>query len=63
MSVIGRLDDQVDEILITPLQRKNNREANEQEAEQPSSREATQIESDPSTENVATHNELPVWLL
>ncbi|HEV7377115.1 MAG TPA: hypothetical protein VGN95_20530 [Pyrinomonadaceae bacterium] len=63
MSVIGRLDDQVDEILIAPLQRKNNREAKEQEAEQPSSREATQIEPDPSTENVATHNELPVWLL
>jgi len=63
MSVIGRLDGQVDEILITPLQRKNNQEANEQEAEQPPSSETMQIESDSSTKIGNKHDELPVWLL
>jgi hypothetical protein len=63
MSVIGRLDDQVDEVLITPLQRKNNQEANEQKDEQPPLREATQIESDSSEKKRAERETLPVWLL
>lgn len=63
MSVIGRLDDQVAEILITPLQRKNNQEADEQEAAQPSSREAMQIESDSPGKKRAEREALPVWLL
>jgi hypothetical protein len=63
MSVIGRLDGQVDEILITPLQRKNNQEVNEQEDEKASSREPTQIESDSSRKIGDKRDELPVWLL
>jgi hypothetical protein len=63
MSVIGRLDEQVDEILITPLQRKNNQETNEQEAGQSPSRETAQIESGSSEKKRAERETLPVWLL
>jgi hypothetical protein len=63
MSVIGRLDDQVNEILITPLQRKKNQEANGREDEQSSTRETTQIEPDSSEKKRAERETLPVWLL
>jgi hypothetical protein len=63
MSVIGRLDGQVNEILITPLQRNNRQETNEQEDEQPSSRETKQIEPDSSRKIEDKRYELPVWLL
>jgi hypothetical protein len=63
MSVIGRLDGQVDEILITPLQRKNNQETNEQEAGQSPSREMSEIESNSSEKKRAERETLPVWLL
>jgi hypothetical protein len=63
MSVISRLDDQVNEILITPLQRKNNQEANVQEVVQPSPCETTQVEPDSSEKKRAERETLPVWLL
>jgi hypothetical protein len=63
MSVIGRLDDQVDEILITPLQKKNRQETNEQEDEQTPSRETNQIEPNSSEDKRVESEPLPVWLL
>jgi hypothetical protein len=63
MPVIGRLDDQVNKVLITPLQRKNNHGANEQEDEQASSRQTTQIDSDSSEKKRPERATLPVWLL
>jgi hypothetical protein len=63
MSVIGRLDDQVDEILITPLRRKNEHETTEQKDEQSSLSETTQTQSHASKKGVEKRNELPVWLL
>ena len=63
MSVIGRLDEQVDEILIAPVQRKKNQETNERNDEQLPSDETPQIESNPSTKGRAEREELPVWLL
>jgi hypothetical protein len=63
MSVIGRLDDQVDEILITPLRKKNQQERNEQEDEKASSRETAQIGPDSSEDKRVERETLPVWLL
>jgi hypothetical protein len=61
MSVIGRLDEQVDEVLIEPLQRKNKQEANEQEDEHVPSR--VQTESESIVKKRAESDALPVWLL
>jgi len=65
MSVIGRLDEQVDEILITPLSkagRVEDRPAPEREPEgdyppEPPGETAT------ADESAAKDDELPVWLL
>lgn len=65
MSIIGRLDKQVDEILISPLDRNRQRAP---EAQQPADA-ATPEEAQPSNhahENPPPRNEkdeLPVWLL
>ena len=65
MSVIGRLDKQVDEILISPLDRNRQRTP---PAQQPAEA-ATPAEAEPPThahENPLPRNEkdeLPVWLL
>ena len=74
MSVIGRLDEQVDALLINPLKKRGTREADEEAAQQP-------IETTPQSVPVASaksratsnakragregsaQDELPVWLL
>jgi hypothetical protein len=63
MSVIGRLDGEVDEVLISPLQRKNKQETNEQEDEHAPAREPVQTESESTIKKRAESDTLPVWLL
>jgi hypothetical protein len=62
MSVIGRLDEQVESILISPLGKK--RDAPEQ-PEQPSAQETNTLrEEESSAQETRTRSpELPVWLL
>jgi hypothetical protein len=65
MSVIGRLDKQVDEILINPL---SKRRRGDEEPAPPSQTEADPTPSHPSEtanadETSARDDELPVWLL
>ncbi len=61
MSVIGRLDDQVDEILITPLSKRRR----DEEPAPPPSPEADPPPVEPADkdETSAKEDELPVWLL
>lgn len=60
MSVIGRLDEQVDEVLIRPLSKKNEQETSARENE-------NQALSEPIEESAEKQDrkrdELPVWLL
>lgn len=71
MSVIGRLDDQVDAVLIEPLKRSGQRKAespaevNDKERAPSSHSEAQapdELES-PRSERAVRAEELPVWLL
>ena len=69
MSVIGRLDEQVDAVLIAPLNR--NRPPQTAAQKQPSDEQASQSptglqtpEDDESSQNERAEREgLPVWLL
>jgi hypothetical protein len=61
MSVIGRLDKQVDEVLIAPLE-KNIRKAKKMEREVSSSDETAKVK-DQSANEKDENRELPVWLL
>lgn len=60
MSVIGRLDEQVDEVLIKPLAKTNRPETDEQKDDENSaSRAATPEDAEPTP----ARERLPVWLL
>ncbi|HEX8494381.1 MAG TPA: hypothetical protein VF658_16165 [Pyrinomonadaceae bacterium] len=73
MAVIGRLDDQVDSVLIAPLDRnrRGTAEAQEEEQQQPENRQpaSSQMSAPASDETKDLQNEqaereeLPVWLL
>jgi hypothetical protein len=63
MSVIGRLDEQVDKVLISPLAGKNERETNEQDNDSDASRVATRTTSESLKKRDAERDTLPVWLL
>ncbi|HEX7998210.1 MAG TPA: hypothetical protein VF528_07460 [Pyrinomonadaceae bacterium] len=69
MSVIGRLDDQVDRVLIAPLNKNRQRETDDREPaldeHSASSRPARQIrqENEGSQDEQPAPEELPVWLL
>jgi len=69
MPVIGRLDDQVDAVLIKPLGRRDEQEADAATAlspeniAQPQTATQTAGESDISSDTHARREELPVWLL
>jgi hypothetical protein len=63
MPVIGRLDGQVDEVLITPLERRRERErpdAPSNDAQPPPPEPA---DEPPAGETSPAPGELPVWLL
>jgi hypothetical protein len=62
MSVIGRLDEQVNEILINPLSR---RRSDEEEPAPPPAPEADPPpdENADKDETAEGHGELPVWML
>ena len=66
MAVIGRMDEQVDAVLIEPLRRKGERAADRRD---PTAGEAaparppiTPVQSEDADAPAAAH-ELPVWLL
>lgn len=68
MPVIGRLDGQVDEVLIAPLERRRRRDGDESRDGEPSG--ATENRNDlekqssrDEPEKRAARGELPVWLL
>ena len=63
MPVIGRLDGQVDEVLISPLERGRQRESSDAPAgdAQPPPPEPT--DESPRGETSPAPDELPVWLL
>ena len=66
MSVIGRLDGQVDDVLIKPLSKKGERVgANEDAPAQPSAPPPADAESPAgdATDRERPPRELPVWLL
>lgn len=63
MSVIGRLDEQVDKVLISPLAGKNEQETSEQDNDSDASRAATPTKSDSLKKRNAERDTLPVWLL
>ena len=64
MSVIGRLDEQVDAVLISPVSRQRGRE----ETNTPDARDEFPKSEDPRAEetehqNTREQERLPVWLL
>ncbi len=70
MSVIGRLDEQVDAVLIAPLARKGEGQAPQRCAaepheniEQPRTATRTEGETEDAESTRARRDELPVWLL
>jgi hypothetical protein len=62
MSVIGRLDERVDEVLIAPVE-KNQRKVKKAESEISTSDEAAEMKGQSANERNAERKELPVWLL
>jgi hypothetical protein len=62
MSVIGRLDNQVNEKLIEPLARKHQQETNEQREKTKTLPVTTEIEVE-APKRETKRNDLPVWLL
>jgi hypothetical protein len=63
MSVIGRLDDQVENVLITPVKRQQQRTPDE-EPRSPQQVPATEArEAEPESERHEADAPLPVWLL
>ena len=66
MSVIGRMDKQVEDVLISPLARNNNQnqeaETND-ETTSPLARRQSERETAPAQKRRAEQDELPVWLL
>ena len=60
MSVIGRLDEQVDEVLIRPLSKKDKKETTEREKENQALREPIEEITEKQDRK---RDELPVWLL
>jgi hypothetical protein len=72
MPVIGRLDEQTEAVLITPLEKRDERkpgraaqdERAPDAAEHPShTKRRTPGDDESSPDKPARHNELPVWLL
>ena len=61
MPVIGRLDKQVDERLITPVSKR--RRDDERATEQTEEPDATPTQTPPANESSVKADELPVWLL
>ena len=60
MSVIGRLDEQVDEVLIRPLSKKDKQETTKRENENQALREPIEEITEKQDRK---RDELPVWLL
>ena len=69
MPVIGRLDGQVDEVLISPISRRQREEEpppstkNEETTEPSGSSDRTPFQTPNRDESSANADELPVWLL
>lgn len=65
MPVIGRLDDQVDEVLIKPLSKRRGVEDEQTTSKQaPLTESPTEAEPQPATrDEKSEEEELPVWLL
>jgi hypothetical protein len=68
MSVIGRLDDQVNEIIIKPVNSRQRPESEDsttplQEGAQPSARTAKENQTHDERAKPNAQPELPVWLL
>lgn len=62
MSVIGRLDEQVNEVLIEPLKKKEP-QRNEPKDERPLAGKTMPTESVSAEKNQVERERLPVWLL
>ena len=58
MPVIGRLDEQVNDILITPLEKRRERDDEPDEPPPP-----VTTEPEPAGETAPPRDELPVWML
>ena len=69
MPVIGRLDGQVDEVIISPISRRRRGEEspadskNEETPEPSDSPDPAPSQTPPTDESSANADELPVWLL
>jgi hypothetical protein len=66
MSVIGRMDKQVDDVLISPVARKNQQARETPEGdEKTATRDESLLEREtpPSRNRTTGQNDLPVWLL
>jgi|GEM_PF-2170696 len=63
MPVIGRLDDQVEAVLINPLRRPTPDEAEREQTAIPPAVSAERDEADSSAEKSEADSPLPVWLL
>ena len=69
MPVIGRLDGQVDEVIISPISRRRREEApppvhqNEETSEPSDTPDRVPSQTPPAGESSAEADELPVWLL
>jgi len=61
MPIIGRLDEQVDERLISPISKR--RRDDEHTTEQTEEPDATPTQTPPADESSFKTDELPVWLL
>jgi hypothetical protein len=64
MPVIGRLDEQVEDVLISPVSKRRRDERPLQKEEDPAERpDDTPAQTPPQDESSANSGGLPVWLL
>jgi hypothetical protein len=64
MPVIGRLDEQVEDVLISPVSKRRRDEQSSREDEDASVRpDDTPAQTPPKDESSPNSDELPVWLL
>lgn len=63
MSVIGRLDGQVDEVIISPVARRGRRAPEAPAEEGPTRPEEGEQQQEPTQKRDRERQEMPVWML
>ena len=63
MPIIGRLDGQVDEVIIKPISKRREEDAETHDEDAPEPPPSTETQTPASNQSSAERDTLPVWLL